>query len=149
MAEIKQGNGHLDGPEVRKGLKHQDLVVVKLSDEERRTGQLTAENMGLAVLGFIRDGIAILENAVDPQHCDAINKVMVDELPELIKDPKTHWNDVGCPLPPESIRDDAVVVARYSRPTPLLLSAGLRTRTWQMCAQRKGLHNQAERWLIC
>lgn len=75
-------------------LKFQELVTVVLSDEERRTGHLTNENMALAVLGFIRDGIAVLENAVDPEHCDKINKIMVDELPELIKDPHVHWNDV-------------------------------------------------------
>lgn len=76
-------------------LKYQDLVTIVLSDEERATGKLTAENMAAAVLGFIRDGIAVLENAVEPEHCDALNKVMVDELPELIKSPKVHWNDVS------------------------------------------------------
>lgn len=78
-------------------LQHQQLVTVLLSDEERRTGHLTAENMAMAVLGFIRDGIAVLENAVDPDHCDKINKIMVDELPELIKDPHVHWNDASYP----------------------------------------------------
>ncbi|KAK4050236.1 hypothetical protein OIV83_003557 [Microbotryomycetes sp. JL201] len=81
-------------------LRFQEVVTVKLSDEERATGQLTAENMGMAVLGFIRDGIAVLENAIEPEHCDAINEIMVNELPELIKNPKVHWND-DIRAPPE------------------------------------------------
>lgn len=75
-------------------LQFQEVVKVVLSDKERLTGKLTDENMAMAVLGFIRDGIAVLENAVDPAHCEAIEKVMLDELPELIKSPKVHWNDV-------------------------------------------------------
>lgn len=55
-------------------LQHQDLVNVVVSDEGRKTGHLIDENLALAVLGFIRDGIAVLENAVDPHHCNKINK---------------------------------------------------------------------------
>ncbi|KAK4049900.1 hypothetical protein OIO90_005289 [Microbotryomycetes sp. JL221] len=93
-AELKSVNG------TTTKLQHQDLVTVVLSDEERRTGNLTAENMALAVLGFVRDGIAVLENAVDPEHCDKINEIMVNELPELIKSPNVHWND-DIRAPPE------------------------------------------------
>lgn len=76
-------------------MKYQEPVYVKLSDEERISGKMTKENIAQAVIGFQRDGVVILENAVDPAHCDALNKEMKDALPDVLKDPQTQWNDVS------------------------------------------------------
>jgi len=80
-------------------MKYQNPTYVKLTDEERISGKMSRENMAQAVIGFQRDGVVILENAVDPAHCDALNKEMKDALPEVLKDPHTQWNDdVKAPL---------------------------------------------------
>ena len=73
----------------------QEPVIVKLSNEERISGQMMAENVARAVLGFHRDGVVVLENCVDTAHCDTLNKIMTGEIEELIKNPHTHFNDVS------------------------------------------------------
>lgn len=72
----------------------QSVVVVPLSDEERTTGRLTAENVGMAVAALHRDGLVVLENAVDTEHMDTINKILCTEAEEMAKLPTTHFNDV-------------------------------------------------------
>lgn len=75
-------------------LQHQDIVVVRLSEKERLHGSLTHENMGLAVSAMHRDGIVVLENAVDTNHCDELNRILVAEAEEMAKLPTTHFNEV-------------------------------------------------------
>lgn len=76
---------------------HQDIVVVSLSNKERRSGSLTDENLGLAVSALHRDGIVVLENAVDTEHCDTLNKILVEEAEVMAELPTTHFNEVRSP----------------------------------------------------
>ncbi|KAK3671235.1 hypothetical protein LTR78_008870 [Recurvomyces mirabilis] len=74
-------------------LQFQDPVVVKLSDEERKSGRMNEENVAAAVIAFHRDGFVLLENVVDPAHCDTLDAEMCLEAERMAKDPKTIWND--------------------------------------------------------
>lgn len=76
-------------------LQFQNPVIVRLSEEERISGCMTEENVAMAVLGFHRDGVVILENAVDQQHCNTLNEAMTKEVYEVFNDPKTHFNDAS------------------------------------------------------
>lgn len=73
----------------------QNPVIVKISDDERISGQMTAEHVAEAVIAFHRDGFVALENIVDPEHCDKLNAFMVEEANVMMEDPKTVWNDVS------------------------------------------------------
>ena len=76
-------------------LRFQEPHVVRLSDEERTTGILTEEHIGEAVSAVHRDGLVVLENAVDTAHCDELNDILVSEAEAMAKLPTTHFNDVG------------------------------------------------------
>ena len=60
-------------------LEFQEIVVVKLSDEERVSQQISEESMGLAVSALHRDGVVVLENAVDLEHVDKLNSILSAE----------------------------------------------------------------------
>lgn len=87
---------------------YQEPTIVRLTDEERLTGKLSDENIALGVLGFNRDGLVILENAVDTELCDKLDEIMQKEADDLLKDPKATWNDVSTPnaCRPKLIRFD-------------------------------------------
>ena len=72
----------------------QSVVIVQLSDEERLGGKLSLEHVGKAVAALHRDGIVVLENAVDVAHMDEINEILCSEADEMAKLPTTHFNDV-------------------------------------------------------
>lgn len=74
--------------------QHQDIVVVKLSEAERTNGSLSNNNMGIAVSAMHRDGIVVLENAVDIEHCDKLNGILMEEAEAMAKLPTTHFNEV-------------------------------------------------------
>ncbi|KAK5309050.1 hypothetical protein LTR93_012275 [Exophiala xenobiotica] len=100
------------------GYQFQDVVVVKLSDEERKTQTLSLEHVGLAVSAVHRDGLVVLENAVDIEHMDSLNAILSKEAVEMAKIPTTHFNNnaidskptgnmsQGPPLEPSSMFDD-------------------------------------------
>jgi hypothetical protein len=67
-------------------------VVVKLSNDERETGELTPRNLFEAVDAFFKDGIVILDNAIEVKYIDALNERMKGDTEELIRnDGKIHW----------------------------------------------------------
>jgi hypothetical protein len=76
-------------------LDFQSIVIVKLSDDERISEQLTLENMGIAISAFHRDGVVVLENAVDLEHVDKLNAILSVDALEMAKLPTTHFNDVS------------------------------------------------------
>lgn len=80
----------------------QEPTVVLLSDEERTTGQLSIDNIGIAVSALHRDGLVVLENAVDTKHMDAINTILVKDAEAMAKMDSTHFNGVG-PSPSPTI----------------------------------------------
>lgn len=72
----------------------QSVEIVPLSEEERLSGRLTLEHIGKAVAALHRDGIVVLENAVDVAHMSTINDMLCSEAEEMAKLPTTHFNDV-------------------------------------------------------
>ncbi|KAL3448405.1 hypothetical protein BJX65DRAFT_307265 [Aspergillus insuetus] len=78
----------------------QEPVVVRLSDHEQITGEMTLENLATAIMAFHRDGLVVIENCVNTEHCDTLNEIMSAEVDALIKNPKTHFNDNKA-APPE------------------------------------------------
>ena len=76
-------------------LTFQDLVKIQLSDQERDSQTITLENVGKAISAMHRDGIVVLENAVNPDHIDKLNSVLSVDAEIIAKLPTTHFNDVG------------------------------------------------------
>ena len=82
-------------PSAKMQFESQDVVVVRLSDEERRVGKMSLGNVGKAVAAMHRDGIVVLENAVDTDHVDKLNGILSIEAEAMAKLPTTHFNNVG------------------------------------------------------
>ncbi|CAK7229758.1 hypothetical protein SCUCBS95973_007336 [Sporothrix curviconia] len=80
-------------PSATAPLDFQEPTVVTLTDEERTTGELSLEHMGIAVSAMHRDGLVVLENAVDTAHMDTINKILVKDAHEMAKMDTTHYNE--------------------------------------------------------
>lgn len=74
-------------------LTFQDLVIIQLSDQERDSQTITLENVGKAISAMHRDGIVVLENAVNPDHIDKLNSVLSADTEILAKLPTTHFNN--------------------------------------------------------
>ncbi|KAM0327399.1 hypothetical protein ACHAQA_005685 [Verticillium albo-atrum] len=73
----------------------QEPFVVRLSDEERVSGGMNQLNMGEAVAAFHRDGLVVLENAVEIDHMKKLNDVLSHEAADMATLPTTHFNDNG------------------------------------------------------
>lgn len=58
---------------------------------------MTIENIGIAISAMHRDGLVVLENAVDTSHMDAINTILVKDAEEMAKMDSTHFNGVSTP----------------------------------------------------
>ncbi|KAL3457032.1 hypothetical protein BJX64DRAFT_293542 [Aspergillus heterothallicus] len=71
----------------------QSVVSIKLSDEERDGHTINDEHAGAAVAAMQRDGIVVLENAVQVEHVDTLNKILTEEADTLASLPTTHFND--------------------------------------------------------
>ncbi|CAK7201575.1 hypothetical protein SEUCBS139899_004281 [Sporothrix eucalyptigena] len=105
-------------PSATAPLDFQEPVVVQLTDEERTTGELSLEHIGIAVSAMHRDGLVVLENAVDVAHMDAINTILVKDAEEMAKMESTHFNgnsvdgrptgnmSQGPPLDPDLLFED-------------------------------------------
>ncbi|EQB56309.1 hypothetical protein CGLO_03687 [Colletotrichum gloeosporioides Cg-14] len=68
------------------------VTSIKISEEQRLSCIPSAEIVGEAVGILNRDGIVVLENAVDEEHLRILNDKLCSEVPALIEDPNTHWN---------------------------------------------------------
>ena len=76
-------------------LQLQEPVIVKIGDEECKSGKITEEHIGLAVSAMHRDGLVVLENAVDVEHIDRLNSMLSSEAQVMAKLPTTHFNNVS------------------------------------------------------
>jgi len=76
-------------------LAFRNLMIVPLSDEELASHSITSEHVGLAVSALYRDGIVVLENAVDLDHVDKLNSIMSSESETMSTLPTTHRNYVA------------------------------------------------------
>lgn len=79
-------------------LEFQSPVILRLADTERRSGIISDENVAAAVSALHRDGVVVLENAVDLEHVDKLNNILSSEAEIMANSPTTHFNDVGCLL---------------------------------------------------
>jgi len=86
-------------PAARAALQFQEPHVVRLSDKERTSGIITEEHIAEAISALHRDGLVVLENAVDVEHCDKLNEILSSEAEAMAKLPTTHFNDVSMLLP--------------------------------------------------
>ena len=76
-------NGHL---------YNQEVHHIELSDTYREAGIATPEIIAEAVTCLHRDGIVVLDNAIDPSHLDALNDLLGPEAAEIAKNPDHHFN---------------------------------------------------------
>lgn len=88
-------------PSAKMPLQFQSLTTVHLSDEERTSQTITAENMGIAISAMQKDGMVCLSNAVELDHVDTLNTILSSEAEVMAKLPTTHFNDV-CIIPPHA-----------------------------------------------
>ena len=70
----------------------QEVHAVSISESTRQEGVATPELIAEAVAFLHKDGIVMLENAIDKTHLDAINAVMCAEALEIAADPTHHFN---------------------------------------------------------
>lgn len=81
-------NGTLDSDD----LYNQEVHTVPISESIRLSGAATPELIAEAVTYLHRDGIIILDNAIDTAHLDALERLLGPEANEIARDPKHHWN---------------------------------------------------------
>lgn len=74
--------------------KFQTVVTIPLTDEERDNQTINEEHAGAAVAAMYRDGIVVLENAVNVEHVDKLNQILTSEAETLATLSTTHFNNV-------------------------------------------------------
>lgn len=68
------------------------VTIIKLSDGERETGNLSPINLLEAIDAFYRDGVVVLENAIEVRFIDQLNDRMKRDTEELLRnETKIHW----------------------------------------------------------
>lgn len=94
--------------------KFQTVVMIPLTDEERDNQTINEEHAGAAVAAMYRDGIVVLENAVNIEHVDNLNQVLASEAETLASLPTTHFNNV-CVLNPCSTESSDMTINRIPK----------------------------------
>ena len=84
----RQSNGTTNGHQYY----NQEVHSVHIADSVRSSGNSSTELVAEALTYLHRDGIIILENAIDPSHIDALQAVLGPEAEEVAKDPNHHFN---------------------------------------------------------
>ncbi|KAK5120670.1 hypothetical protein LTR85_006028 [Meristemomyces frigidus] len=95
-------------------LHNQRVHVVSIPDEVRLSGLATPDIVAEAVTYLHRDGILILENAVDPSHLETLEDLLGPEAEEIARDTNHHFNfgketrnmDQAPPLIPDLMYED-------------------------------------------
>lgn len=70
----------------------QEVHRTVLTDIERESGNISNGALAEAVTFLHRDGILILENAIDPEHLDKLQMILGPEAEEIAGDPDHHFN---------------------------------------------------------
>lgn len=83
MVATRQTNGTANGHQYF----NQEVHSIRISDSVRTAGDASSELIAEAVTYLHRDGIIILENAIDPAHIDALQALLGPEAEEVAKDP--------------------------------------------------------------
>ena len=66
--------------------------TVRIPEHVRFSGIATSEIIAEAVSYLHRDGVIVLENAIDPSHLDALEDLLGPEAEELARDTNWHFN---------------------------------------------------------
>jgi len=61
-----------------------EIHVIRVSDEERMRGQPSMAMIREAILALNRDGIVVVENAVEMAHVDKLRERMMKDTYELL-----------------------------------------------------------------
>jgi ectoine hydroxylase-related dioxygenase (phytanoyl-CoA dioxygenase family) len=70
----------------------QEIHTVHIPEAIRHSGKATNEIIAEAI-GFLhKDGIVVLENAIDTAHLDTLNALLSKEALEIVEDPDHHFN---------------------------------------------------------
>ncbi len=69
-----------------------EIHVIRVSDEERMRGQPSMAMIREAILALNRDGIVVVENAVEMAHVDKLRERMMKDTYELLSRETTHYN---------------------------------------------------------
>ncbi|KAK5133768.1 hypothetical protein LTR08_007418 [Meristemomyces frigidus] len=88
--------------------------VVHIPNDVRHSGVVTPDILAEAVTYLHRDGVVILENAIDPCHLDTLEALLGPEAEETARDPDHHFNfgketrnmDQAPPLVPDLMFQD-------------------------------------------
>lgn len=73
-------------------LYNQEAHVIRISESVRESETATPELIAEAVTHLHRDGIIILENAINTSHLDALSELLGPEAEEVARDPDHHFN---------------------------------------------------------
>ncbi|KAK3074875.1 hypothetical protein LTR53_002329 [Teratosphaeriaceae sp. CCFEE 6253] len=103
-----------DGATSGNRLHKLEVHTINISTACRDTGTVTNEVIGEAIAFLHRDGILILENAIDPSHLDDLEAMLGPEAQLIAEDPDHHFNfgketrnmDQAPPLIPELMYKD-------------------------------------------
>lgn len=76
-----------DGP-----LYDQELHTIHLAEQMRESGIIKNELIAEAISFLHRDGIVVLENAIDTAHLDTLNGILSKEALQIAQDPNHHFN---------------------------------------------------------
>jgi hypothetical protein len=78
--------------QVQEQYHDQEIHSIPISEDIRKSGKPTNELVAEAVAFLHRDGIVVLENAVDTTHLDILNAMLSKEALELAANPDHHFN---------------------------------------------------------
>ncbi|KAJ9156200.1 Phytanoyl-dioxygenase family protein [Pleurostoma richardsiae] len=69
-----------------------DVVVVTISDEERRRGAYSPLSLAKVLGAMHQDGLVVLRGVIDVEHIDALNAKMCEDADKKIADPSQQYN---------------------------------------------------------
>lgn len=74
------------------GLYDQELHAIPISDETLRSGVASPELIAEAVSYLHRDGIVVLENAIEKSHLETLEEMLIPEAEEIARNRNHHFN---------------------------------------------------------
>lgn len=79
-------------PDLSQVTKEEEVpITIVLTDEERDSGVMGDKKLYDAIEGFFKDGMIILENAIDVDIIDKLNTRMLQDTDKLLASNKAHF----------------------------------------------------------
>lgn len=140
-------------------LHDQTLHTVHIPESVRRSGVATREIIAEGAAFLHRDGIIVLENAIDTAHLDHLNSILSPEALEIARDPHHHFNfgkhtsnmDQAPPPTPDLMYKDvwcnpfaAAILAATLGPKPVVHYANGNTALKASPDGRQPVHSDCE-----